>query len=479
MKWKMIRKCILAFSIIFVVIGSLAAHAGTFPEVMFILDASGSMWGKVGDKTKIEVAKEVMASAVPTLPKEVRVGLTVYGHRKKGDCTDVQILIPCGSDDHQGLLKKVRSLSPKGKTPIAASIKMVAEKLKTKENETTIILVSDGIETCHDDPCGVVKALKQSSIKFIIHVVGFGVDTKATEQLKCIASAGGGKYFGVADASALASAFEAVKEEVTVKVEKAKTTKVKAKTRLGKLMIAMPQSAVVSLAGINITRTKDNKLIKKASPSASATHPLLSGKYKAVLAFANPNYRPPTEVPIGEYQVNGGETTELNLGAVVINIAKELGKAIAAVGLVDQATGKPMVTIVCKDNDYYLFKPKPVPPGTYSLTMLPARSKTPVVVAKDLEVKGGKEIVATLDSGIALKKAPGVVGWDFLPASGGKPVLEIRRRWDNDYPLWYKFPVQPGTYGLQVHMKGMKEPLLAGEGIEIKKGQTIIFDAGL
>jgi Ca-activated chloride channel family protein len=233
MKRTMIRKGILAFSIILIMIGSLAAHAETFPEVMFILDASGSMWGKVGDKTKIEVAKEVMASAVTALPKEVRVGLTAYGHRKKGDCTDVEILIPAGSNDRQGLLKKVMSLSPKGKTPIAASIKMVAENLKNKENETTIILVSDGIETCHDDPCGVVKALKQSGIKFIIHVVGFGVDTKATEQLKCIASAGGGRYFGVADASALASAFEAVKEDVTVKVEKAKTTKVKATHQKG------------------------------------------------------------------------------------------------------------------------------------------------------------------------------------------------------------------------------------------------------
>ncbi len=94
-------------------------------------------------------------------------------------------------------------------------------------------------------------------------------------------------------------------------------------------------------------------------------------------------------------------------------------------------------------------------------------------------MKGNKEVMATLDSGIALKKAPGVVGWDLLPAGGGKPVMEIRRRWDNDFPLWYKFPVQPGTYDLQVHMKDMKEPLLAGEDIEIKKGQTIVFDAGL
>ena len=72
---------------------------------------------------------------------------------------------------------------------MAASVRMVAEELKSKENETTIVLVSDGIETCDDDPCGVIKALKESGIKFILHVVGFDVDEKGKEQLNCMARA--------------------------------------------------------------------------------------------------------------------------------------------------------------------------------------------------------------------------------------------------------------------------------------------------
>ena len=55
----------------------LAAKPDSYPEVMFILDGSGSMWGKVGNETKIEAAKKVLHQVVPSIPEEVRVGLTM------------------------------------------------------------------------------------------------------------------------------------------------------------------------------------------------------------------------------------------------------------------------------------------------------------------------------------------------------------------------------------------------------------------
>jgi hypothetical protein len=455
-----------------------AAAPPAYPEVVFILDASGSMWGQAGGQSKIAAAKEVMAKAIPGLPAEVRLGLVAYGHRKKGDCADVEVLVKPGSSDRAGLLKQVQALSPKGKTPIADSIKQTAEMLKGKENETTIVLVSDGIETCNADPCGVVKALKASGIKFVLHVVGFDVNAAGKAQLECLASAGGGKYFSAGDAAGLLAALDAVKKEVTVKVEAAKTVKAKAKTRLGKLKVTLPASALKSLVGLKIIRVKDNKLIKN-SKTVAGTHPLLAGKYQVVLSFGNPNYRKPDDAVVGVYEIKGGEVTEVALGAVGINVAKGLTGAVVGVSLVDQKTGKPFITHISPDNDYYLFKTRPVPPGTYDLLFHYGRSPQPTVVAKDLKVTAGKETVATLDSGIALKKAPEVTGWDLNPAGGDKPVLQVRRRWDNDYPLWKAFAIPPGTYDLYVIQKGMTEPLPVGEGIEVAPGKTVVFDAGL
>ena len=158
-------------------------------------------------------------------------------------------------------------------------------------------------------------------------MVGFGVDEKGKDQLTCMAQAGGGRYIAAQDAGSLLAALETVKKEVAVKVEQAKSTTVKAKTKLGKLKIAMPQSTVVTQGEIKIIRVKDNKVIKMAKPAAEGTHPLLAGKYQVVLQYANTNYKPASEASLGEYEVKGGEVTEINLGGLVLNKAKGLGDA--------------------------------------------------------------------------------------------------------------------------------------------------------
>lgn len=54
----------------------------------------------------------------------------------------------------------------------------------------------------------------------------------------------------------------------------------------------------------------------------------MSGDYSlTALLFANPNYQPPTEMPLGDFSVAKGETTEFALGAVAFNVAAELKEA--------------------------------------------------------------------------------------------------------------------------------------------------------
>lgn len=182
-------------------------------NLVFILDASGSMWGQVEGKTKIEIAKEVLTGLIQELPAQVNVGLVAYGHRRRGDCNDVEDLIPLGPVDKNALIKRIKAINPKGKTPITLSIKSTAEKLKTIEEKTSIILVSDGKETCEGDPCALVKELKQSGLKFVMHVIGFDVTDEEQKQLECIAKGGGGKYYTAKTASEFKMAAKEVVEE--------------------------------------------------------------------------------------------------------------------------------------------------------------------------------------------------------------------------------------------------------------------------
>ncbi len=186
-------------------------------SLYYILDGSGSMWGRVDGDIKIVVAKKVMTRLIDEMPAGVDAGLTVYGHKRKGDCADITEIIPLGPLDRKKAVQAIQSIKPKGKTPIAGSIKQVVDKLKDHEEETTIVLVSDGIETCGGDPCTVTKSLKDAGIKFVIHTVGFDVGKTASEQLACIARVGGGSYFPAANAEDLLKALTTVQKSVVTK----------------------------------------------------------------------------------------------------------------------------------------------------------------------------------------------------------------------------------------------------------------------
>ena len=461
----------------------LCAWGAAMPEAMFILDASGSMAEAAGAQTKMEAAKSVLAQVVPAVAPEVKVGLAAYGHRRVNDCTDIEVLVPPGTEDRAEVLARIAAMQPKGVTPIAAAITQVAALLKGREAETTIVLVSDGKETCGGNPREVVKTLKDGGIHFVMHVVGFGVTAVDQAELTGIAEAGGGKYFGAGDAAALLAALQAVNAEIAQKVEAAKTVVVAQATGLGKVHIVVPESALQSLKGIRIVRKISDKVVKEGElPGADSTHPLMSGDYALTMLFANPNYQPPTEMPAGDFTVVKGGTAEIALGDLAFNIAEELKTApVEEIVITDGAAGGEVLRILPHGNDYYLFKPKALLPGTYDVSFLYRRCDKPTPVAKGLAIAAGKETVLTLDSGIIVTRPGGtrVRGWDLRPTGAAEPALAIRRGFDNEEPLWRPFPVAPGTYDLILKVNDMDEDLPAGEGIEIKPGVTVKFETGL
>ena len=185
-------------------------------KLVIILDASGSMWGQINGTAKIEIARSAFDELLGTLPADMEVGLVAYGHRVKGDCADIEELVSPAPLDAPALKAAVASISPKGMTPMAASVRMVAERLKTEEQEASIVLISDGKETCDADPCAAVRALKDLGIAFTLHVVGFDVGGDTEAQLRCMADAGGGVYFQAKDSAELAGALGSVGESFEV-----------------------------------------------------------------------------------------------------------------------------------------------------------------------------------------------------------------------------------------------------------------------
>jgi Ca-activated chloride channel homolog len=198
----------LLFILAFFFPWTAGGQPGSGPLVL-VLDASGSMWGKVGPEAKIVAAKRVLGELVQGLPEGSTVGLVAYGHRRESDCEDVETLLPPGPLDRAKTKALVDKLQPKGKTPITRSLEAAFATLEGKPGTATVVLLSDGLETCGGDPCAAVKAARQKRGDLLFHVIGFDVVKEDVSSLECAAQAGGGRYLGAKDGAGLAAALAA------------------------------------------------------------------------------------------------------------------------------------------------------------------------------------------------------------------------------------------------------------------------------
>ncbi|MCP3803696.1 VWA domain-containing protein [Allokutzneria sp. A3M-2-11 16] len=211
------RRTALLVGVLALATVSAPAYAAEQPEqpreytpTMLVLDASGSMTKADAGVTRMDAAKNAVRSVVAAAPAEARMGLTVYGTstgssdaEKAAGCKDVSVLRKAEVIDKAALTAAVNGIAPRGYTPIGAALRTAADALP-KSGPRSIVLVSDGIDTCAPpDPCEVAKELRQQGVELIAHTIGFGVDAAARKQLMCIAQSTGGTYTDAPDSKSL------------------------------------------------------------------------------------------------------------------------------------------------------------------------------------------------------------------------------------------------------------------------------------
>lgn len=193
-----------------------SAHAADNSEqrlapAMVVLDASGSMGqkGASGD-TRMDEAKKAMHKLLDNAPDASKLGLSVYGtstggseREKAAGCKDIKTVQPVGKVDKSAMRDKVDRIKPRGYTPIGNSLRHADKQLPNK-GKRSVVLVSDGQDTCAPPPpCQVAKELNQHGTDLAVHTVGFRVSGKARSQLDCIAEQTGGTYTDAPDAGSL------------------------------------------------------------------------------------------------------------------------------------------------------------------------------------------------------------------------------------------------------------------------------------
>ncbi|MBZ0189384.1 MAG: VWA domain-containing protein [Candidatus Obscuribacterales bacterium] len=185
-------------------------HKGGPVTILFLVDASLSMRDNLERKVqKIDAAKKVLEKSMLGIPPDVKVGLRVFGHFAQSDfdpCRASILLVKPGLGNRGTIINKMRRIRPTGMTPLTFAIAQAAENdLRAVRGRKTIILITDGAETCGHDPCAYIQTLAARGIDLKVDVVGLDLrrDVSARNQLNCIASKSGGKYYDAKTASEL------------------------------------------------------------------------------------------------------------------------------------------------------------------------------------------------------------------------------------------------------------------------------------
>ena len=181
-------------------------------DLEIILDGSGSMAGRIGDRTKMEIAKQSLLKLTRELEprQDLALALRVYGHqspKEKKDCQDTKLEIPFGRVDPGRVKSLLDGIVPRGYTPLAFSLERAAGDFDLKAKRArTVILITDGLETCQGDPCRVAREMAKSGIEITLHVIGFGLQKGEAAKLECLTEPSGGLLIEAGDEAELGAA---------------------------------------------------------------------------------------------------------------------------------------------------------------------------------------------------------------------------------------------------------------------------------
>lgn len=204
---------------------------------ILVLDASGSMRGRIGGETKMAIAKRSVRELVEAFPDNTPLGLVVYSHRRGNDCKDIELAIPPGPLDKPAFIKAVMAIEPRGMTPLTDAVEFAAQALDYRNRAANVILVSDGEETCGRQPCEVAARLKSLGKDLTVHAVAFDLGEKASRSFACLALDTGGRFLQANDAASL-------RDALTLAVTESTTPSAPAVERLGPATITAPASVL-------------------------------------------------------------------------------------------------------------------------------------------------------------------------------------------------------------------------------------------
>lgn len=179
-------------------------------RLLFILDFSNSMSEYLEGRRKVDLMIDTMKSILPNLPRNMSVGLRVYGHRMGFTpfeaCRASTLVNPVSIANGINIRNSLLDIKPRGMTPITYSLKQAVNKdFLGYSGKKHIILLTDGGENCDESPCTYVLELIKMRKDITIDVIAFNInDGDDLSQLECTSLVTSGKFYNAKTAAELA-----------------------------------------------------------------------------------------------------------------------------------------------------------------------------------------------------------------------------------------------------------------------------------
>ena len=328
-----------------------AADAPADGPAVIVLDGSGSMWGNVDSEkpSKFDLARGALRQSLSSISPRVRLGLMSFGHRRRADCSDVEVILPPEAGPPERVLSLVDKLSPKGKGPLALTLTEAAKQIPAGEHGS-IIVVHDGLDNCWQDPCAAAAGIAKANANIRIFLIGFGIEPGDAQRLQCVAEATNGRVIEAQSSTALA---DSISDALTL----ANLERVDAATGIA---VPVPKAAKpptpAGAPGVRLTaslapdgpplatavawtlyKSGDESTPLKNTRGKELSADLDPGSYVVEARFGQSSRRQTIEVTS-----EGPTTARISLGAGFLKLNSLADKAGAALA-------DPLITVTAKD----------------------------------------------------------------------------------------------------------------------------------
>jgi len=212
----MIQKALLFFAL---VLSAFAAtdesldreqKSQTATAITIIFDNSGSMQ----ERNKMTQAKAAFDAWLQAQSEDTRFSLIHFQNRKG------KVAVPLGDNNRADVIKTVKALQPRGKTPIVGSLKIAGKRIRFRRKKFSpyerhiVIVFTDGVESFDPEGNRGVNREIKKLLREDIEVIGIGFHGQGN-YMRQVAT----QYFDANNTNELKKSLDQVTAEIDANVE--------------------------------------------------------------------------------------------------------------------------------------------------------------------------------------------------------------------------------------------------------------------